>query len=164
MIDQYQKIDDKYTSLIEERYNFLKESVLKQINDLKQKISEETDDFLLFKLVKQKDDLYAANENLFTSDSLTGYELSKLEVQKLDEKKQLRTKLVSEIKVTVNDHVFDGNEESQSRMTRAIQSLVNPSDKIEWKLADNSITEVTKEELQEALQIALLAQKELWFF
>lgn len=78
-------------------------------------------------------------------------------------KKELRARLVSEIQITVNEKTFNGDETSQTRMTRAIQALIDPADEIEWKLADNSIATVTKEELQQALQLALLAQKDLWF-
>lgn len=81
---------------------------------------------------------------------------------KMQLKKALRTKLVDEIQVTVNDKVFDGDETSQIRMTRAIQLLATDEDTVTWVLADNQPVLVTKLELVEALQKAAAAQISLW--
>lgn len=85
-----------------------------------------------------------------------------LEVAKLSLKKALRSKLVEEIIVTVNDKLFDGDETSQIRMSRAIQLLTDDTDVVVWVLADNTFAEVTKLELTEALQKSAAAQVSLW--
>jgi len=79
--------------------------------------------------------------------------------------KELRTKLVSEIVVTTSlGNAFDGNEDGQTRMSRAIAALPDDITTISWKLADNSFVDTTKPELLEALQLAGLKQTELWAF
>ena len=77
--------------------------------------------------------------------------------------KKIRDAAVAKIKVTVNGKVFDGDEVSQSRLTRAItaaeaQGIAAQS----WKLADNTWVEVTVAELKQALAAAFQAQSELW--
>lgn len=70
---------------------------------------------------------------------------------------------VSNIKVTVDDMVFDGDETSQNRMTRAITALVAANvPSTMWTLADNTSVEVTVEQLQKALVAAGLAQTAIW--
>ena len=46
-------------------------------------------------------------------------------------------------------------------MSRAITAL-NPLESTVWVLADNNPTEVTREELQEALRLAGAAQTAIW--
>jgi len=72
-----------------------------------------------------------------------------------------RTKLVNEITVEVDDLVFDGDELSQGRMTRAIISL-DEDEQMPWTLADNSVTLVTQDILKRAVKLAGAAQSELW--
>lgn len=56
---------------------------------------------------------------------------------------------------------FDGDEESQGRMARAILAL--PSEgTITWVLADNSTIQATASELTEALALAGAEQARLW--
>lgn len=77
--------------------------------------------------------------------------------------KQVRQAAVDAITVTVNGKVFDGDETSQTRMTRAIigmQATGQPS--ITWVLADNTETQATLAELTEALCLAGARQAELW--
>lgn len=79
--------------------------------------------------------------------------------------KESRQLAVASIKVAVADgREFDGDEQSQQRMTRAIIGLQEEpaGTKIIWVLANNEITEVTKEVLQEALKLAGLEQTKLW--
>lgn len=81
-----------------------------------------------------------------------------------DVAKKERAKAVAAIKVTTAaGNTFDGDEDSQSRMSRAIIALntgLAPS--VNWVLADNSVIEATKEELTEALVLAGQAQAALW--
>lgn len=75
-----------------------------------------------------------------------------------------RTLLVSRIKVTTSTgKVFDGDETSQNRMTRAITVLREtelPSTL--WTLTDNTQADVTLAEFIEALALASAAQSALW--
>jgi hypothetical protein len=71
--------------------------------------------------------------------------------------------IVANIRVTVNNKVFDGDEVAQSRMNRAITVLTHkglPSTL--WILANNDSVIITLEELVEALYLAGLAQTEVW--
>jgi len=74
-----------------------------------------------------------------------------------------RHKLVSEIIVQVNDKEFNGDEESQTRMARAILAadIVN-RDTVNWTLANNESIEVTLEELKMALVKSLEEMADLW--
>lgn len=75
-----------------------------------------------------------------------------------------RAERVSAIKVTTSaGHIFDGDEESQGRMARAILGLQSlPGGSVTWVLADNSVQEVGAAELTEALALAGAEQARLW--
>lgn len=80
-----------------------------------------------------------------------------------EERKQQRQQDVDAITVTVNGKVFDGDEVSQTRMSRAILGMqVAGATSINWTLADNSVAQATLEELAEALVLAGQRQAELW--
>jgi len=72
-----------------------------------------------------------------------------------------RAKLVDEITVEVDGLVFDGDELSQSRMSRAITSL-DEDEVMPWTLADNSVSMVTQGMLKKAVKLAGTIQSELW--
>lgn len=77
--------------------------------------------------------------------------------------KSLKLQRVNEIKVTVNDKVFDGNEISQERIARTItMANIMGLTQTDWKLADNTIATVTLEELKQALTLSVLAMNEIW--
>ena len=80
------------------------------------------------------------------------------------QKKRQRQAIVDAITVTTSTNkVFDGNEEAQSRMSRAIQTaqIANiPS--TTWVLANNVPTTVTMAELQEALVLSMQAMGAVW--
>lgn len=87
--------------------------------------------------------------------------------QKLAEAKIERAETVARIKVTVDGFVFDGDEQSQSRMSRTISSAVAQGADLSttmrtWVLADNSIAEVSVLQLARALELAGNAQTEAW--
>lgn len=75
-----------------------------------------------------------------------------------------RALAVEAIKVTTAaGHTFDGDEESQGRMSRAIIALstgLAPS--VNWVLADNTVIAATAAELTEALVLAGQAQAAIW--
>ncbi len=62
---------------------------------------------------------------------------------------------------TASGKSFDGNEEAQGRMSRAITAL-DPGEATLWVLADNTPAYVTREELREALRLAGEAQTAIW--
>lgn len=84
----------------------------------------------------------------------------------MTEAKTERTDAVSKITVEVDGLVFDGNETSQDRMTRAItmytSSGLPPDTTTEWVLADNTVANVTVNQLAKALLLAGQKQTELW--
>lgn len=76
--------------------------------------------------------------------------------------KLARHEAVGKIVVTTQaGNSFDGDEESQNRMSRSVNAL-NDDDTIPWVLANNSIAIVGKAELREALRLAGAAQAQLW--
>ena len=72
-----------------------------------------------------------------------------------------RAEYVAKLVVTVDDLQFDGDETSQDRMARSIVAL-NDGETVQWVLADNSIAQVTKEQLRQALRLAGEAQTAIW--
>lgn len=78
--------------------------------------------------------------------------------------KAARAVAVAAIKVTTQaGNTFDGDEDSQGRMARAIIALstgLAPS--VNWVLADNSVIQATAAELTEALVLSGMAQAALW--
>lgn len=77
--------------------------------------------------------------------------------------KRERDQAVSNIVVTTQSgKTFDGDETSQTRMSRSINGL-NDGEVMPWKLADNTVASVDKAELREALRLAGAAQSALWF-
>lgn len=76
----------------------------------------------------------------------------------------IKERLVSRIKVTTNTgKVFDGDEKSQERILRAINiATITGDTTTQWKMADNTIVEVTLEELKEALTLAGKEMSRIW--
>lgn len=72
-----------------------------------------------------------------------------------------RQSKVDAITVRVDDMVFDGDEVSQGRMARALLVLQEGETTL-WVLANNTPTQVTRAQLQEALRLAGIRQTELW--
>lgn len=81
--------------------------------------------------------------------------------QLLAKAKRDRERAVSEITVTVDNMVFDGDETSQDRMSRAIVSL-DPLETTLWVLHDNTVAYPTREQLKQALRLAGSAQTDIW--
>jgi len=75
-----------------------------------------------------------------------------------------RQELVNNIIVTtISGKLFDGNEVAQQRISRAIQALqIANQTSTKWKLADNTISDVTLVELQEALVLAGTEMTRIW--
>ena len=75
--------------------------------------------------------------------------------------KRARKKLVEAIIVEVDGLVFDGDELSQTRMTRAIM-VMDDEETLPWTLKNNEITLVTRETLKVVLKEAGFKQSALW--
>ncbi len=82
----------------------------------------------------------------------------------VDINKLAKERLVSRIKVTTSTgKVFDGDEKSQERILRAINiATITGDTTTQWKMADNTIVEVTLEELKEALALAGKEMSRIW--
>jgi len=84
-------------------------------------------------------------------------------------KKALREQRLNNIVVTVERAdgtllQFDGDEESQKRLDRYSRRMrANGVAGGPWTMADNIPREVTVEEMEQALDLALQAQGDLWF-
>lgn len=87
-----------------------------------------------------------------------------LKKQQRQEAKAARASAVQAITVTTAaGNTFDGSENSQNRMARAIITLsAGHAASVPWVLADNSVTDATAAELTEALALAGLAQAAIW--
>ncbi|MBS0370765.1 MAG: hypothetical protein JSS57_16390 [Proteobacteria bacterium] len=73
-----------------------------------------------------------------------------------------RAEAVAKIIVTTASGLtFDGDEDSQNRMSRALSAMTD-ADVLPWVLADNRVVQATRPELQEALRLAGLAMAEIW--
>lgn len=94
-----------------------------------------------------------------TAPTYTEEEIAQAE---LYEAKKLRAEYVSKIVVEVDGMSFDGDETSQDRMARSIVALNDDTETVQWVLADNSIAQVTKIQLKEALRLAGQAQTAIW--
>lgn len=79
------------------------------------------------------------------------------------EKKELRTLLVANIEVEYNGIVYQGDETSQDRMSRAINGLPDDTTTISWKAKDNSSQELTRLDLKEILFLAGQEHTRIWF-
>lgn len=85
------------------------------------------------------------------------------EAQDLAIAKRERAAKVAAITVEVDGMVFDGDEQAQSRMARAITAAETAGlESTVWVLADNTVATVTKAQLQQALAKAMIAMSELW--
>ena len=94
--------------------------------------------------------------------SITDIPAEELAAQALAAAKAARQAEVEAITVTTQSgRVFDGNEDAQNRMSRAVNAM-DDADVLPWVLADNSIAQVTHSELREALKLAGAAMAEIW--
>lgn len=76
--------------------------------------------------------------------------------------KEERARAVEAITVTVDGMEFDGNEDAQRRMTAKLAGWPEGGETAQWVLADNSIANITKAQLQMALELAVARMQELW--
>lgn len=85
-----------------------------------------------------------------------------LKAEAIQEAKASKAMQVYELKVTVDGMEFDADEISQGRMARAVAASESPLETTLWKLADNTVAEVTAAQLKQALRLAGIAQTQIW--
>ncbi|UYM14252.1 DUF4376 domain-containing protein [Endozoicomonas euniceicola] len=81
--------------------------------------------------------------------------------QKYEQWKAERQAKVDTIVVEIDGMKFDGDEISQERMVRAA-TLASPDERLNWILADNTVAEVTADQLRRAARTAGEEQVKLW--
>lgn len=92
-----------------------------------------------------------------------GVVMPQVVVRTREQLKADRAEAVASIIVAVGDKTFDGDEDSQSRMARAILiAQATGLQQTSWTLADNRVVLVTLPELTQALALAGQRQAELW--
>ena len=106
---------------------------------------------------------YVENEDGTITSVFRQLEDSELEVFTNAAKKENRQVLVDSIEVEYNGIVYQGDEESQNRMSRAINGLPDDTITISWKSSDNSSQELTRVDLKEILFLAGQEQTRIWF-
>ena len=86
--------------------------------------------------------------------------------QELQQKKADRAEAVSKITVEVDGMEFDGDEKAQERMSRTVSIAtangMPMTTETTWVLADNTIAQVTLQQLAKACLLAGQKQTELW--
>ena len=80
-----------------------------------------------------------------------------------EENKAQRITLVSNIEVIYNNIIYQGDEVSQDRMSRAINGLPDDIITIDWKAKDNSSHILNKVDLKQILYLACQEQTKIWF-
>jgi hypothetical protein len=77
-------------------------------------------------------------------------------------KQALRSEAVKEIEIAYNGNNFQGDEKSQDRMSRAINSLGITGETITWITKDNVAVQLNATDLKNILYDACQAQSALW--
>lgn len=72
-----------------------------------------------------------------------------------------RQNKVDNLEITHNDIIYQGDETSQIRMSRAI-SVMNDTETTEWVAKDNSIQILNKSDLSDILKEAGIRQTQIW--
>lgn len=75
--------------------------------------------------------------------------------------KNNRQNIVENIEVTYNNVVYQGDEKSQDRMSRAIVGM-DDDDTIEWTAKDNSKVVLLRSDLKQILRLAGIEQTKVW--
>lgn len=100
-----------------------------------------------------------------TVEEVKEAEAKAIELQLLQVREQAkanRAEAINSIKVTTKaGNTFDGNERSIDALTQQVVALA-PSEVTSWVLADNSTLSTTREELLEALALAVAERTNLW--
>ena len=106
------------------------------------------------------------NGNTYTIVAVPEPTAEELAEQELQQKKAERAEAVSKITVEVDGMEFDGDEKAQERMSRTVAIATANSmpmtTETTWVLADNTIAQVTLQQLAKACLLAGQKQTELW--
>ena len=106
---------------------------------------------------------YVENEDGTITVVFRQLEDSELEVFTNAAKKENRQMLVGLIEVGYKEVIYQGDETSQGRISRAINGLPDDITTILWKAKDNSSHELTRLDLKEILFLAGQEQTRIWF-
>lgn len=119
-------------------------------------------DGAVINVIVADDAFMAANHQLGTYRALPPVPLDSVDIRSAA--KAAREVAVANIKVTTAaGNTFDGDETSQSRMSRAILVMsTGAAEAVPWVLADNTVIQADIAELTEALTKAGAAQAALW--
>ena len=79
------------------------------------------------------------------------------------ESKKAKAVAVENIEVEYNGVVYQGDETSQDRMSRAINGMPDDTTTISWMAKDNSSQELNRLDLKEILFLAVQEQTRIWF-
>lgn len=100
--------------------------------------------------------LYYVNETLFFVENSDPEYI-------LQQAKNNRQILINNILIKYKGIVYQCDEVSQSRMSRAINGLPDNITTIQWKAKDNSSQELNRPDLKEILFLAGQEQTKIWF-
>lgn len=126
------------------------------------KLCNETDQYEIEEIEPDEDGI--PQFKLVKKPELTPEEVAEEELAKA---KAERAQAVSEITVEVDGMVFQGDEESQTRLTRVVSMAVAQGYDLDsttwtWVLADNTVAHPTIRQLAKACEEAGKKQTELW--
>ncbi len=94
-------------------------------------------------------------------DAMPDFKLINPEKWLTDQKALRKTEVANITVTTAAGNTFDGNEDAQNRMSRAVIAM-SDTDTITWVLADNTVATVSRDELREALRLAGEAMSSIW--
>lgn len=101
-------------------------------------------------------------KNIKTAEELAAEKAQADYVAALAAWKQQREELVTNIEVTHNGVIYQGDETSQDRMSRAINALPDDTATVPWVAKDNSVQNLTKPDLKTILFAAGQEQTLIW--
>lgn len=143
--------------------------------------TEHKDEFMQSALSRVQDEYTGTNHAFYESIGMTqmdveqgydgqwyvaGYAPEKpqeiIDAEALAKAKAKRAAAVAAITVEVDGMVFDGDEDAQTRMARAVTMAESMDEQTEWVLHDNTVAIVTAAQLKQACRLAGKAQTALW--
>ena len=75
--------------------------------------------------------------------------------------KTIRQNIVDNIEVIYNEIIYQGDEKSQDRMSRAVVGM-DDDDTIEWTAKDNSKVTLLRSDLKQILRLSGIEQTKVW--
>ena len=108
-----------------------------------------------FEVLELEEEFYTDNDIKVINGELV--ELSNVIVEQTKNKIK-QCQLLADIEVTYDGVIYQGDETSQSRLSRAISSMADDVMIIKWKAKDNSISELNRVDLKQILFLAIQEQ------